>query len=904
MTKEEAQAKLQGIANWRQRFPDASPELRAEADRKESGYLATMRNLVRASVESDIGDLRRQGKEDEARTMDIAGENIRPFTNPEIKAVQADAPNRNLQRASVEENKARQNYEQAGRRMPGTALRQAGGTAAAAAGLVPGAVPAAEAARELADIGGPIDMPTAREQMTFRGQQWGGAPPQPLGPEGARLGAKGLPREGETARYVEESPSPFSAKAVALGGALLTGRLPGPIGGATRLTERGLRHVLPGRLAPSIAAPAAVGAGIGGVEAGIRRIPAALDPNQEVPPLQPSELLAPAGASGVFAALPGGYRALRGWATNPLTETGIHATRWARNRASGLNNALERRYAKGNMGVSQLDEDLGRNLDVVKRDAKTAADVEMETASAPIRARTREELSAAELERKAQAGENVMAKGRAAAEIEPVVYNKLTRYRTDANASLKSEFDSAAARDAELGPRFSNDDFLADVRKIVASKARPGAGGTRQVDTGMVDEFGKPVMREEAIPPGAGGEVHTPLGQRYANIEREAEKFLPKGQKGTVAQVKNFIAYLKAQADSGTPEMAYPAKEILWSARRRLGEADPMYAEASARWKARTTELEQFRKRAMGSDDLHKQGVEDPQSELDAPEVGSPSNPPPRDPKEVEATRRYLMAQGDRTAAQAVRAPDRRANEQVGFEDELGSMDEQLARIDDTELSQARRFEENKALRGEAEQRELARTRREVDERAAVPVRSAENRAKETMEAKETLELARFPGTRRLLRPSLKGAIGMTYRNPAHGAAAIGETGLSLTQAAAIPVAARLAAAPPTLGQALRLPGIENTVPMAVAATRPELPREGADEEAMRDLPRTRVAAESLAQKPEDVQKLLKRRRRPQARTPEELSQALKDKARSVYGQSGRLTAPMLTGPLSSLLSR
>jgi hypothetical protein len=779
---------------------------------------------------------------------------------------------------------------------PANIGRQANATAAAAIEGV-GAGPWIEAGGELVTRG------IAGLLGRFR-------PKLPAGPEYERAAAdvedqarrqlrEDLPfQPGYFQRQIESAPAPNLAKvtgAVLPAAAGATGANAVAQGARTVMepvtrTFRALAGPRPG-LMRTIGASGGTSGALAGSTALARRVPD-IATGQPVEPLDVGgEIVAPTALGAAAGVLPGAVE----WANRGDTRIGQLASRSAADRRSG---AYQRgdlaNLPRGDFGIqearrlgSERTAEAGRSGQELVTESQRqvqdrATDVRQgsqdRTAAARDVAQTEYQLrkpgvdlpveqagagATGELDRRmaGRANRLEMERGQAAAEIEPRVYQRFVELRRFVNNKLSSALDRAEAE----GRSFNFDGFLRDIRTVVAREARPDTAG-----------LSTPSQPEA---PGSA-EVHTPYGQRLQAIEGAAREYLPEGKPATVRQVRNFIKYLKTVAESGTPEKAFPAKQILGAARARLAEQDPEIGDALAAWKAGTEELEAASKRLYGSGDTHQYGIMDPQDVVDAPEAGAPYVPAKLDPARIEYARKYLMGIGRTSASEAARAPDRPGLAMSGFGPELDEMASRNAALDQRAVADTRQLATSKqvieadvaaekarqsrrlmhqtrrpvreaqvAARAEARQVRQA-GRQQVDEAKAQKremVSDAEAAARDLELSKTAQEAARFPGPRKLLRAGLLTALGTTSKSPAHGAVLAGEGALSFSEAAGTPIASEIA---------YRLPPPEimrQTIPAGVALSQRE-----------------------------------RRRRR-----PEDIAASLVEGARSVYGQAGRLKASL-----------
>lgn len=774
--KEKAEQQLGLIAQMR-KDPDwetASPQTKAFFEGKERQYAATLRNLARAGVESDLAGMRQAKDYNKAELYEHAGDRIRPKTPEEEAAGQISvAPGRGKEAAAALESQAQDDYS-VGRKGYGSALGHhlgaAGITALGATGPV---LPAVEA----------------------------------LGSMTSKEGERGLlPQTGDSAQYIESSPDPFLSKATGMLVAAVPGGVPGgatamrPMGTLFRGNEAMLgkfgQLLPPGAGRTKVLAGAMTGGEVALADAGIRRFPAAVDKNQAVEPLDPAGEVLPSVVMGGAGALPNAARTgARAWATNPKTETGITATRWATNQRSGRNAQLEQDFPRGNIGVQQAKQAADKGVEYVRGVVKAETQRGMQAAEPPIKARTREDLSRNDEQLERGLGEVEMERGRTAASIEPDFDARFTELRIATNNRLARSLD--AVNDAPIDVT----GIHKDIRSIVANEARPGSGGattTREVDTGLVtgDKNPVPIMRTETVGPTGSAEAHTPYGKKLRALEVEALSYLPAGQPATVKGVRNFIKFLKSKADSGSPEESFPAKQMIGAVRKHLYEQNTTAAEALDRWKAGTKTLEDARQRFYGSEDMHKQGIEGARDAVDAPEVDAPFTPQRVSPAEQLAGRRRLMGVGRPSPDEAIRAPDRPAMEEAGFGEPLDRMTASNRALDQRAAGMRRQAEEAAATRREAEGREIAAEKARLEGRAGQAVERSQRAGDELVQDKFAQEAARFTGNRKLLRPLAWGAAGVTSPSPHHMAMAAAE-GLGIMDSIKIPVASRLALTPP-----------------------------------------------------------------------------------------------------------
>jgi hypothetical protein len=669
---------------------------------------------------------------------------------------------------------------------------------------VPGLAPALEAAGELSDTLVPGQDP--RFNIVPRpGQIHRAMAESPQGLEASAAIGASVPLAGQASA----AKSAFNATKAAFAGkaAPQVGRAVGAFQQGSQAALAPAARVfenLAGRQAPGLLRTGAAGTGtgmsIGAAEAGIRRLPAAeqaigqavhgQDVTAEVPQVDvANEILAPGAMGGISSILPG----MSSWASNPRTIRGQRATTFARDKASGAHEQEPMRsLMEGQEGIEQAKEIANRNYQD-----------QFPQLEQPVRAAERRQVGALERDLNSFKGEATMAKGQAAAEIEPQVLSRLQGQRKGTSEELHSTLKQLDDEGVTLPPT-----GLKEVlRGIVEQQASSTTAGTRtesKTPSGLVDAQGKPVMMATEGAPGSG-EVHTPYGETLARVEALAARYLP--EKATVGDYRNFLKYVKAMAESGTAEKTFPFKEIVGAVREHIGKIDPRMAEANARYREATTQQERTRGIVYKNDEIQGIGQDSAHGRIDVPEADDGPTTYALTPGEEATGRQRLMQLGDKSPAAAARIPQREELIKNGYGAEVEAMESRLRDIEQMTYETQQKHDDAVA----AVKAEVAQQLRDIS-RELIPQTDA------ILESKVAQEASKFRFGK-LVRPLTEAALGAASHSPAYAGARGADAATKIGDRIAQPLASAISSRLPDAAD------LRSTIPgmMGVAT-----PREGA----------------------------------------------------------------------------
>jgi hypothetical protein len=442
---------------------------------------------------------------------------------------------------------------------------------------------------------------------------------------------------------------------------------------------------------------------------------------------------------GISSLLPG----ISSWASNPNTIVGKRAQTFARDKASGAHQQEPlASLMEGQAGIEQAKELANRSYE----DRFPALE-------APVRTQERRTIGAMERDTKGALGDMEMAKGQAAADIEPKIRGKLQAQGKAAGSDLQSTLDQLE----QEGVAIPSAGFTDRVREIVAKAARSDTAGTPN-------------------------EVHTPYGQQLAAIEAQAKNYLKDG--GTVADWRNFLKYVKASAESGTAEKTFPFKEIVGAVREHMGAAEPRLAEATQRYREATTGQERASGMMYRQDDLNALGKKAAHTKLDVPEAGDPFSPESLTPREETAGRQRLIQIGDKNASAAARAPEVEELRKR-FPAEIGEMEQRLRDVD--QLSYETQQAHDDAV---------AKVKAETAAKLVDISRELKPQTDAVLESKVAQEASKFRlGS--LTHPITLAALGATTHSPAHALSLEAMAGEKIGSRIGQPLASTIAANTP-----------------------------------------------------------------------------------------------------------
>jgi hypothetical protein len=568
-----------------------------------------------------------------------------------------------------------------------------------------------------------------------------------------------LPRPGQIQQAMNESPqgpivSSTLGAAVPLAGQ--TGLLGKTVqaGSAAALAPaakvyQNLAGNAPG-MARTVAAGSGTGTAIGAGEALIRRLPAieqglgqavhGQPVTAQVPPVDvPNELMAPGAMGGISSLLPG----ISSWASNPNTIVGRRAQTFARDKASGAHQQEPlASLMEGQAGIEQAKELANR-----------AYEDQYPVEAAPVKTQERRTIGAMERDTKGALGDLEMAKGQAAAEIEPKIRGKLQAQGKASGSDLQSTLNQLE----QEGVTIPSEGFLDRVREIVAKSSRSDTANTPN-------------------------EIRTPYGDQLAGIEAQAKRYLKEG--GTVADWRNFLKYVKASAESGTAEKTFPFKEIVGAVREHMGAAEPRLAEATARYREATTGQERASGMMYRQDDLNALGKKAAHTKLDVPEAGDPFSPESLTPREETAGRQRLIQMGDKSASAAARSPEVEELRKR-FPDEIGEMEQRLRDVD--QLSYETQQAHDDAV---------AKVKAETQAKLVDISRELKPQTDAVLESKVAQEASKFRlGS--LTNPLTLAALGATTHSPAHALSLEARAGENIGSRISQPIASAIAANTP-----------------------------------------------------------------------------------------------------------